>query len=215
MPTKKKPVSITGPEMVPAAGLERLGLERLIFFSDAVFAIAITLLALEVRLPENASQFDNSQLLAQLLSMWPKYMGYIISFLVIGTFWVAHHRKFLMIKRYDSRLITFNLLILMVVAFIPFPSAVMSNSGSRTATIFYALTMMLGSILYIVLWHHAERANLIDTLLTQKQRKREYIGPFITSGIFLLSIGISYANTGLVRLLWILILPAYMFINRK
>ncbi len=194
---------------------ERLGLERLIFFSDAVFAIAITLLALEVRLPSGAGQLNNAQLFSELIGMWPKYLAYIISFLVIGSFWVAHHRKFLLIRRYDARLITFNMLILMVVAFVPFPSAVMSDSGSRTATILYALTMILGSLLFLVLWRHAQKANLIDAQVTQQQRRREYYSPFFTMGIFLVSIGVSYLNTGLVRLLWILILPAYMIINRK
>ena len=94
---------------------DKTGLERLIFFSDAVFAIAITLLVIDIRLPDTDNILDNAQLTAQLLGMWQQYLGYIISFLVIGTFWTAHHRKFRYIKRYDYRLLFLNLLMLMVI----------------------------------------------------------------------------------------------------
>lgn len=81
-----------------------LGLERLIFFSDAVFAIAIMLLALEIRLPASENLMDDAQLFAQLAGLWHRYLGYFISFMVIGIFWMAHYRKYRFIKRYDSRL---------------------------------------------------------------------------------------------------------------
>lgn len=76
---------------------DRLGLERLIFFSDAVFAIAITLLALEIRLPASQGTLTNDQLLQDLLALWPKYFSYVLSFLVIGGFWMGHHQKFRLI----------------------------------------------------------------------------------------------------------------------
>jgi len=71
-----------------------LGLERLVFFSNAVFAIAITLLALDIRLPAGSEMFSDAQLLAALLGIWHKYLAYGISFFVIGTLWIGHHRKF-------------------------------------------------------------------------------------------------------------------------
>ncbi|MCA9908698.1 MAG: DUF1211 domain-containing protein, partial [Anaerolineae bacterium] len=97
----------------------RLGLERLIFFSDAVFAIAITLLALEIRLPPSTEEALSDQaLLDALLALGPRYLAYALSFWIIGAFWIAHHRRYRTINRYDGRLLQLNLLLLMVLAFV-------------------------------------------------------------------------------------------------
>ena len=72
---------------------DHLGLERLVFFSDAVFAIAATLLALDIRLLAGQEEMDNAQLLTALLGIWHKYLAYLISFLVIGFFWISHHHQ--------------------------------------------------------------------------------------------------------------------------
>ena len=121
---------------------DKAGLERLIFFSDAVFAIAITLLALEIQLPVDATSLTNQQLFVSLMSIWPKYLSFFISFMVIGNFWIAHHRRYRFITRYDTRLLLLNLLVLMSIAFIPFPTAVLSENSNRTATIFYCISAL-------------------------------------------------------------------------
>lgn len=122
---------------------EHAKLERLTFFSDAVFAIAMTLLVIEVRLPELHAATDGA--LAQaLLDLLPNYIGFIISFLVIGRFWTGHHRLMSMIDRADPALVRANLLLLMAVAFMPFPTAVLSDySLLRVAIGFYTAYLML------------------------------------------------------------------------
>lgn len=195
---------------------DQLGLERLIFFSDAVFAIAITLLALEIRLPETEKLLNNAELSAQLRGMWQEYLAYIISFMVIGTFWVAHHRKYRFIKRYDNGLMLINLLFLMVIAFIPFPSSVMSRYSERTATIFYAMTMSLAGFMLAVIWWYASHNNrLVDSDLDAKQRQRQFIAPLATSAIFLLSIGAAFLSADLSRLSWLLILLISWYANKN
>ena len=202
--------------MLTEHNTDQLGLERLIFFSDAVFAIAITLLALEIRLPETDKLLDNSQLSEQLAGMWHEYLAYIISFLVIGTFWMAHHRKYHFIKRYDSRLMMLNLLFLMIVAFIPFPSSIISKYPDRSATVFYALIMVLAGIFLSGIWWYASYRNrLIDAHLDPKQRQRQFITPLITSSIFLLSIGITFWDANLARVSWLLILVASWYANKN
>lgn len=194
----------------------RIGLERLIFFSDAVFAIAITVLILDIHLPPGGDTADNGQLLRILTRLWHKYLAYIISFWVIGQYWISHHRKFLLIKRFDNRLLSFNLLLLLVIAFIPFPTAVISENGNRTATIFYALVMALGGLLVTVLWWHAVRNhNLVDHQLSRKLLRQELVAPLATAAIFHLSIGISFLDAGLVRIFWALIIPVSMISNAR
>jgi uncharacterized membrane protein len=201
-----------------AAGRERttdpdkLGLERLIFFSDAVFAIAITLLALDIRLPAGGESPSNAQLLAQLLGLWPKYLAYVVSFLAIGTFWIGHHRRFKFIRRCDRGLLALNLLFLMVVAFIPFPTSVISESGNRTATIFYALTMTLGGLMLAALWWYASWHNrLTDPGLDARQVRRQFVPMLLTVALFVLSIGLAFVDENLARFSWLLVVPISRF----
>lgn len=192
-----------------------LGLERLIFFSDAVFAIAITLLALDIRLPAGSEMFSDAQLLTALLGMWHKYLAYGISFLVIGTLWIGHHRKFRFIKRHDSRLLMLNLLMLMVIAFVPFPSSILSENPNRTATVFYALTMAAASLLGAAVWQYAaHRHRLIDSQMDEKLRRRQLIAPLATAAAFLLSVGIAFLNADLAKLTWGLIAFVSLYLIR-
>ena len=187
---------------------DHFGLERLVFFSDAVFAIAITLLALEIHLP-SAAELSNDQLAQQLISIWPKYLSYIISFLVIGLFWMAHHRKFQLIKRYDNRLMTLNLLLLMSVAFIPFPTSVISEYGNRSATIFYALAILVTNALSILLWLYASRNHrLTGGEPPLSQVNHETRRAIFVSGVFILSIGLAFIDDNLAKLSWMLVIPA-------
>ena len=192
----------------------RIGLERLMFFSDAVFAIAITILVLDIHLPAGGDSANDSQLLIMLTGLWHKYLAYIISFWVIGLYWINHHRKFLLIKKYDHLLLSLNLLLLMVIAFIPFPTAVISESATRTATVFYALVMGLGGLVLAILWLYAAyNHNLIYPHLNKQRRWREAAGSLAITAIFLISIGISFLDEGLVRIFWLLIIPISLFFN--
>jgi uncharacterized membrane protein len=121
-------------------------LERLVFFSDAVFAIAITLLVIELHaphLPRNASDMDHWRALIHLI---PSFFGFGLSFFVIGRFWIGHHRAFSMTQHYDERLLGPNLCLLGVIAFMPFATAYISaNLGQRVPSmIYYACFALAG-----------------------------------------------------------------------
>ena len=102
-----------------------VGLERVIFFSDAVFAIVITLLVLpltaEIELPEGGRD-----LAGHVWEQWPKVLSFLVSFLVIGQFWIAHHHMFEHIRRHDQGLLWLNLVSLLTVSFMPFPTALIA-----------------------------------------------------------------------------------------
>ncbi len=190
---------------------EKIALDRLVFFSDAVFAIAITLLALEIRLPVEAGSLSNDELFQALLEVAPKILGFIISFLVIGSYWLVHHRRFSHLTSFDRRFLYLNLLLLMAIAFVPFPTAVLSESGNRTATIFYALVMTLTGLLSGAQWWYASSHRLIEE--PPSSRRHTFMGVLTTPAIFLLSIGIAYIDPGLARLTWILIVPALSLVR--
>ena len=129
--------------------------ERVVFFSDAVFAIAVTLLVLEIRPPE-----DTRHLVHGLAALWPSYLAYAISFLLIGQVWANHHVMFDHIRSADRTVLFLNTLLLMDIAFLPFAAAVLSAAfrtghGQRTAVVFYGIVFEVAALLFNVIWGYA------------------------------------------------------------
>ena len=102
------------------------GLDRIVVFSDAVMAIAITLIVVQISVP----QVSDSEIGAALSDGWPEYISFLLSFWVIGIYWFWHHVMFRSIVRYDTVFIWLNLLFLLCVAFLPFPTAVLGEYGN-------------------------------------------------------------------------------------
>jgi uncharacterized membrane protein len=194
-----------------AAKLEQdhLGLERLIFFSDAVFAIAITLLALEIRLPAGQEIGSDEGLLTALLSIWPRYLSYVVSFLVIGMYWMAHHRMFRTIARYDRRLLFLNLLLLLCIAFVPFPTAILGEHNGPVATIFYAATMVVTGLVSARLWWYASGSGrrLLAASLAAAELRASRLRTLAPPAVFLLSIAIALWNEDAAMLSWMTLAP--------
>jgi uncharacterized membrane protein len=135
---------------------------RVVFFSDAVFAIAVTLLVLGIEPPD-----DFGNLPEGLGRLWPSYLAYAISFLLIGQVWVNHHVMFEHIRSIDRRVLFLNTLLLMVIAFLPFSAALLAGAldareGLGVAVVFYGTTLWAAALLFNVLWAHARRGGLVD-----------------------------------------------------
>jgi uncharacterized membrane protein len=127
-------------------------------FSDGVFAIAITLLILIVGI-EHAPHGD---LGAELLDLWPAYVAYAVSFLTIGIMWVNHHMIFRHFARVDRPMLLLNILLLMLIAFVPFPTRVVaefikSDTERQDAALLYGLTMTITAILFFAVWMYGSR----------------------------------------------------------
>ena len=134
---------------------------RLEAFSDGVFAIAITLLILEIKVPQT-TEIAVAGLSSVLLSRWPAYLGYVISFLTIGIMWANHHTLFTYIRRADRPFIMANLFLLMMVSFLPFSTGVLAEHlaepDSRVAaTVFYGITLVLIAIGFNGVWLYGIR----------------------------------------------------------
>lgn len=180
------------------------GTDRIQFFSDAVFAIAMTLLVLEIRLPEGAED----DLGAALLELWPFYLAYVLSFAITALNWVTHHRKFRYIRRFDEGLIRINLLLLLVVAFVPFPTSVMAEHGDQTAAIvLYAGTVAALSLIQLWIWVHAYRAGLMEKDVDREVFLYVCLNLVPAPLVFLVSIPLAIAVPGWTPFFWILIWP--------
>lgn len=137
---------------------DALGFERIVFFSDAVFAIAITLLVLEIHVPHLEGAGGARALLEALLHLFPKLVGFVVSFAVIGKMWAEHHRVFRHLDGYDDGLVSRNLALLFFVAAMPFSTALSSeNPQSGAALAFYAATLGLVGLAKVWLWRYASR----------------------------------------------------------
>jgi uncharacterized membrane protein len=126
---------------------------RIEAFSDGVFAIAITLLVLDIRVP--VTEFDN--LWRGIVHEWPAYLGYATSFLTIGGIWLAHHGVFRRLLYANNRVMRINLLLLMAVSFLPYPTRLVAETirnqdAERAAVIFYGLSLLAISVLFGALW---------------------------------------------------------------
>jgi uncharacterized membrane protein len=201
-------MAVSNSSAEPAAD-EGLGLERLIFFSDAVFAIAITLLALEIRLPAGQDIGSDAELVAALAGIWPRYLSYIVSFLVISMYWMAHHRMFRSIARYDRHMLFRNLLLLLCIGFVPFPTATLGEYANSVATIFYALTMVVTGLVSARLWWYAsgEHRHLLVVPLTAAELWASRLRSLAAPAVLLLSIAIALWNDDAAKLSWIALAP--------
>ena len=138
---------------------------RLEAFSDGVFAIAITLLVLDLAVP--ATQDSVRHLLEAIGDEWPGYLGYIVSFATIGALWLGHNAMTDYLDRADTTLLWLNLLLLLFVSLLPFPTRLVSefvtttDRAERVAVTFYGLTLLIAAALLSVLWRYALHARLI------------------------------------------------------
>ena len=136
-------------------------LERLILFSDAVFAIAITLLVIEIKIPEipEASVTDNA-LLHKLAELIPKFIGFFISFLLIGQYWVVHHRMFGYVINFTDKLIWLNIFFLLTVALMPFSTGFYSEYvrfKTMTPVIFYTANVAALGLVNFLMWRYISK----------------------------------------------------------
>jgi uncharacterized membrane protein len=189
---------------------------RIETFSDGVFAIAITLLILEIRVPE----VEEGHTLAEaLFGLWPSYLAYALSFLVIGTMWANHHNRFRYITRSDHVLLFINTLLLMFTAFIPFPTTllaeyVLGSDEERTAaTVLYSGTLAVTAVFFTLLWLYAASGHRlverdVDTRLLRAMTRRYVIGVLLYVVAFALAFVSVVASLALILALALLfVLP--------
>lgn len=180
----------------------KLGLDRIIFFSDAVFAIAITLLSLDLHLPTASEK--HASLRPMLISLFPEYQNYVISFIVIGFYWISHHYYFRFVQKYDYMFVGINIVLLMCIASLPFATSVLDTYGDqRSGVVFYAFCMLITGTLKVVLWGYAAQGSrLIYSRLSPQRVMHLTLKAIIPPVVFLLSIFLALLSPTLAKLSW-------------
>jgi uncharacterized membrane protein len=185
MPTPPKPPFMESDE-------DSVNLERVVFFSDAVFAIAITLLALEIRLPE----VDADALPQAIIGLLPEIAVYALSFLIVGLYWVGHHRMFHYIARYDYTLIWLNLFFLLCIAFLPVASNILGHYKHPFAVLFYCSVLCITSLMSVLLWWYASHNHrLIESDVEPHVIRYVFNRSIATIVVALLAAGVAFINT--------------------
>ena len=183
---------------------ESLGLERIVFFSDAVMAIAITLLAIDIRVPEIEPSLAMTELPAQLRAITPNLLTFFISFIVIGIYWISHHRYFRYIKRYDTRLMLLNLMFLFFIACMPFVASLLGRFTSvPIALIIYTLTLAALGLSMALIWRYASKDHrLIDPTLDAITIRTINIRLFVAPLMFLIAVPFAFVSSFAAITVW-------------
>ena len=196
----------------PLAVAGNLEYDRVLFFSDAVFAIAITLLVVDIRVPDIVT--DTAQ---ELSADKGRIVSFAISFLVIGLFWMGHHRLFRYIAALDRRLIFINLLFLGTIAFLPYPTALLFAGGTRQTTgpVFYAACVAVAGLMELAVWLYATHAKGLVPASVSPALRRYELGQLLpTPVVFLLSIPVAFIAPGVAPFTWILLVPIARILPR-
>jgi uncharacterized membrane protein len=189
----------------PLAIAGNLEYDRVLFFSDAVMAIAITLLVVDLRVPDVVLNARD-----ELGADAHKILSFGISFVVIGLFWLGHHHLFRYITALDRRLILLNLLFLGTIAFLPYPTALLSaTKGEHAASIaFYAACVAATGLVELVIWLYAMRADgLVPASISPARRRYETVRLLPVPVVFALSIPVAFAVPVAAQFSWILLVP--------
>jgi uncharacterized membrane protein len=191
-------VTVDSSDEAEARRADRSETARVEAFSDGVFAIAITLLVLELKLPKG-----EGDLWQRLLDKWPQFAGYIVSFFIIGIMWVNHHSMFRQFVRSDRALLFYNLLLLLWTALLPFPTGLISEylgdggTNAEIAEAVYSANLTLAAIAFSLIWAHAVRhGRLISQPLGPKEEWRSIARFSVGTFLYGATIGISFLSPG-------------------
>jgi uncharacterized membrane protein len=187
-------------------------LDRLFALTDGVYAIALTLLAIELVLPAGSEHLHGEDLLGGILDSWPKVLAFLTSFTLIAIFWHGGHRAFHYLRRYDGTLDWLSLLQLLCIAFLPFPTAIVGEHVSDpVAQEFYFAAILLTGLATMALWWYASSGHrLVDPELPSRVIRRFHmtllVGPVVGSIALMALVGV-----GIGRLINPLLLQ-YLFV---
>ena len=181
---------------------------RLTALSDGVFAIAITLLVLDIQLPVLSPEPSGQEFAEALWAIGSSFTGYVLSFAVIGYYWTVHRRLFKVIKSIDTTLVVLNLVMLAVISFIPFPTSVLAEyAPSGPAVAFYAGVLALAGLCQMAMILYPWRSEYMDGELPSRNIWEVTLRTSVAPIVFILSMVVSLVDGMTAILSWIILIP--------
>ena len=204
--------------MSTADGTEQPGLtkSRLETLTDGIFAIAMTLLVLNIQVPQIRAALVASRLPHALLDLWPRLLSFALSFVVVGVYWVGHHNQFHFIRRIDRPFIWINIAFLLCIAFVPFSAALLGQYvHQQIAVTIYGLNLVVvGGVLYLVWWYATTDHRLVDPDLSPHVVRAGGRRVLVGALIYLFAVGVSFLSTSLSVALYVLVPILYILPGR-
>jgi uncharacterized membrane protein len=185
--------------------------ERIMILNDGIFAIAITLLVLNLSIPEVSSGEIDLLLLPSLGMIYPKIIGFVLSFFIITSYWLSYHRIFSFIGEIDLRLITLNIFFLFFIAFMPFPTYLLGLYGAHVSVvIFYAIVTAISSFLLYLMWIHAVNTEgLLNQDLDAAFIEYLTVRNLAPAGVFVVSILVALYVPLVAMFMWVSLAGVY------
>ncbi|EJN61007.1 TMEM175 family protein [Halogranum rubrum] len=187
--------------------LESTETDRLLALSDGVIAIAITLLVLEIHVPTIPAGNPAAVLSAVLAQQWHEFFAYVLSFLVIGLYWVLHRRVFVHIDRHNRGVLWLNLVFLLFVAFLPYATSVFVTYPGQFGVAFYAGVQALTGFSLTLLWGYASRKHLVEAGLGSRTVEIQAARFLVSPLVFTLSAIVAMVDPTLAIASWLLLFP--------
>lgn len=191
--------------------------DRVMNFSDGVFAFAATLLVLKIDLPYlTQAEIASPRLISELINLWPSYFANIISFLIIGYYWLTHHAIFSLLKKLDHFAIWLNIIFLISLSFLPFPVDLFGDYGNSEVIIaFYCLSLSIAGFLLASIWIYASYKNrLIDEYLSKRKISYYTLRFLLAPAVFTISIPLIFIDPMFAKISWVFVVVGILLINR-
>lgn len=191
------------------------GNERIAALSDGLFAIVFTLLVLEITVPRIASEHVAAELPSALAEELPTIAGYVMSFIVIGIYWVGQHNMFMHIKRHDRVLLWLNLIFLLCVGFMPFPVGLIVEYGQeQLAVIIYAAVLVAAGLsLDLIWWYATTNRRLVHERMENSFVSFVHRRVLLAPALYLAAIGLSFVDVTLAKAVFVVVALAYVLPN--
>jgi uncharacterized membrane protein len=202
---------------------KKFQLERMILFSDAVFAIAITLLIIEIKLPElSGAEVSEDGVLRGLFSLLPKFIGFLVSFFLIGMYWTRHHTLFGYVVGYTQKLLWLNLIFLLSIVLMPFTTGLFGEYSTpktiylKAPLIIYVLNICFSGAMMFWLWSYvgSRPSEVCDPSLDPELARQARVRAAIIPGVFALAIPVAFVNPFVARYVPLLIPLVVRAVNR-
>src|SRR5215467_3332039 len=195
----------------------KIRLEHVISFGDAIFAFSITFMAISIQIPNLIMNNDlQKEVITSLLQLRPQLEIYALSFMIVGIFWISYHRVFNHIRWSHSILVWLNLLFLFFVTLISFATALDLRYGRfHSVFIIYTSILTITSSILVIIWLHASKQNLLDKSVSKIQSKLMLYDLLIPTGIFMISIGVSFIDIRVAQYFWILIFVVKIIARKR
>jgi uncharacterized membrane protein len=194
----------------------KIRLEHAISFSDAIFAFSITFMAVTIEIPNLPENLTQIQLIQSLVGELGPFAIYVISFFVIGAYWISYHQIFNHIIGSHVIIVWLNLVFLFFITLIPFAVDLQVDYGFyQVMFILYALVLIMAGSLLTFIWLHARKNRLIDKSLSHTEIQNILLGSILLPSVFVISILVSIIDLQVAYYFWLVIVPTKIIIRKK